>query len=381
MSGWCNTSDLPPWADFWDEEWIPRSSFSMPGLELERDLQAGPGEALGCNEAGGGRATDPCIGADVSAGTGYWLTSSSSPSLSQDVKAAVEEIDSIVNELWRTALPHNTSFLSDNIRLSEAEVPNACLKDSQITEWQNASQTLSALAVNQNPKGVERRVAIVGVVDSIQNSNETEANNSNPKHKCDKCDKCYIWLNDLVKHKKVHSGKHHKCPQCNKSYALKSDLYKHQKVHSFENKIICKHCGKSFVSTGDMHKHIRIHTGERPYFCKLCDKSFSASDNFKKHLRIHSGDKPLVCSDCGQRFLKKSNLQQHRRIHLGEKPFQCETCGMNFTQKTHLKTHISTHSGLKPYFCLSCNQCFTRNADLKRHVNRVHSDEAGNRGL
>ena len=199
MSGWYSTSELPPWADFWDDEWTPRSS--TPGLDLES--QTGPGETV-TNIAAVG-----CMDASAVAGTitEYWSTSSPSPScstLSQDVKAAVEEIDSIVSELWRTALPLSSTFSNDNPQLSGAEISNAFSTNPPNTDSQNAIHTSSALSENQKSNGNDlSRITMVGMVD---HTNENEAKDGKPKHKCDKCDKCYIWLNDLVKHKKIHSG-------------------------------------------------------------------------------------------------------------------------------------------------------------------------------
>ncbi|XP_034232617.1 zinc finger protein 239-like [Thrips palmi] len=355
MDGWCSSPEFPwvpqeqaqaPWPDLWDDgDWVPRS----PSLQAVQG-DAGPG-----------------LPASLGIPTCHML--------SQDVKAAVEEIDSIVNELWRTAPPIDAGFHDDDSNTSAQVVPSDCsvaLTDFNCTD---SNQTLPFLSDSHN-EGLGGPSA-KGALDS----DGTFEKEKKTKYKCDKCDKCYIWQPDLVKHKKVHSGKRHKCSECDKSYVLKSDLCKHEKSHQVGKAFPCKNCGKSFLTAGDMHKHMRIHTGEKPYFCNMCNKSFSASDNFHKHLRIHSGEKPLVCLDCGQRFSKKSNLQQHIRIHLGEKPFQCDTCGLSFTQKTHLKTHITTHSGLKPYFCSSCDQRFTRNADLKRHIIRAHSERTENRGL
>lgn len=346
MDGWCSSSEFPwasqsHWTDLWDdgEDWVPRTP-SIPALEV-----------------------DACSSLPVS------LVAPACHTLSQDVKAAVEEIDSIVNELWRTAPPIESLFQDDDSNTSAQVVPSDCSSAVPDFSCSASNQTLSSLRED------------IPTFEGALESDGTFQKGGKTKYKCDKCDKCYKWQPDLVKHRKVHLGKRHKCSECEKSYVLKSDLCKHEKSHQIARAFLCKVCGKSFLTAGDMHKHTRIHTGEKPYYCNLCNKSFSASDNFHKHLRIHSGEKPLVCPDCGQKFSKKSNLQQHTRIHLGEKPFQCDTCGLSFTQKTHLKTHITTHSGLKPYFCSSCDQRFTRNADLKRHIIRAHSERTENRGL
>lgn len=345
MNDWCSSIEMSlwapqhmqhPWPDVWDGEndWESRSQTltSLNELESSTNTTALPPSPL-------------------------------SPTLSQDVKAAVEEIDSIVSELWRSAVPNDLNCSTDN---TTQVVPV-----SPFSESHNNDQSLLSSSADF--------LQITAVGNSESNVNALT--DCKTKHKCDKCDKSYTWLSDLMKHQKVHTEERYQCSECEKIYVLKSDLCKHQRSHQEGKAFLCKLCGKSFISAGDLHKHTRIHTGERPYFCTVCTKSFSASDNFSKHLKIHSGDKPLVCVDCGQRFLKKSNLQQHSRIHLGEKPFQCETCGLSFTQKTHLKTHISTHSGVKPYHCNFCNQSFTRNADLKRHLNRVHAERTESRSL
>lgn len=360
MDSWVSSAEFPwvpqaegqalqdqgPWSDLWDdgEDWVPRSP-SIHAVEVD----AGPSMPLS-------------------------LVVPACHTLSQDVKAAVEEIDSIVNELWRTAPLIDAGCQDDDSNTSSQVVPSNYSASLPDLNCSDSNQTLPFLCDSPN---AEHDVPSSQV--TLESNGTFEARKT--KYKCDKCDKCYIWQPDLVKHRKVHSGKRHKCTECDKSYVLKSDLCKHEKSHQIAKAFLCKNCEKSFLTAGDLHKHMRIHTGEKPYYCNLCDKSFSASDNFHKHLRIHSGEKPLVCLDCGQRFSKKSNLQQHTRIHLGEKPFQCDTCGLSFTQKTHLKTHITTHSGLKPYFCSYCDQRFTRNADLKRHIIRAHSVRTENRGL
>ncbi|KAK3909311.1 Zinc finger protein 19 [Frankliniella fusca] len=334
MNDWCSSTEMSlwapqhPWAEVWDAEtdWESRSQ-TLTSLNV----------------------LESCTNSAVLSPSPLCNT------LSQDVKAAVEEIDSIVSELWRTAIPRDAQVVPVSV------FPEGC------------SET--RLPSSQNNDMLQIR-AVSGCESKVNTSIDCR-----PKHKCDRCDKCYFWLSDLMKHQKLHSGERYQCSECEKTYVLKSDLCKHQRSHQGEKAFLCKFCDKSFISAGDFHKHTRIHTGERPYFCTVCSKSFSASDNFRKHLKIHSGDKPLECLDCGQRFLKKSNLQQHSKIHLGEKPFQCETCGLSFTQKTHLKTHISTHTGVKPYLCSLCNQRFTRNADLKRHLTRAHAEGTENRGL
>uniref|UniRef100_A0A3B3Z2R1 C2H2-type domain-containing protein n=1 Tax=Poecilia mexicana TaxID=48701 RepID=A0A3B3Z2R1_9TELE len=74
-----------------------------------------------------------------------------------------------------------------------------------------------------------------------------------------------------------------------------------------DSSLKCDFCEKVFNYKNNLVQHRRTHTGERPFSCKTCGKSFSKSSNLKVHMRSHTGERPFICSICGK-ALKGSHV-------------------------------------------------------------------------
>uniref|UniRef100_A0A8C9VNB5 C2H2-type domain-containing protein n=1 Tax=Scleropages formosus TaxID=113540 RepID=A0A8C9VNB5_SCLFO len=131
---------------------------------------------------------------------------------------------------------------------------------------------------------------------------------------------------------------------------------------------ICGECGKSYLWLKNLKKHQKIHTGEAPFSCNICCKHFSSQQVFEEHQRVHTGDRPHRCTYCSKTFNHLSNLKKHQLIHTGEKPHHCSLCGKRFRQIQHLKEHRKTHEDSKPFRCGECGWGFNHGSNFKRHL-------------
>lgn len=143
---------------------------------------------------------------------------------------------------------------------------------------------------------------------------------------------------------------------------------------------ICGDCGKSYLWLKNLKKHQKIHTGEAPFSCKICCRLFSSQQVLEEHQRVHTGERPHRCTSCPKTFNHLSNLKKHQLIHTGEKPHHCSLCGKRFRQIQHLKEHRKTHEDSKPFRCWECGWGFNHGSNFKRHL-LVHTRQKMRHGL
>ncbi|KAM4728566.1 uncharacterized protein FYW61_011507 [Anableps anableps] len=206
-----------------------------------------------------------------------------------------------------------------------------------------------------------------GNVSTVSQSLSHRDNDSSLK--CDFCGKVFNYKNNLVQHRRTHTGERpFSCKTCGKSFSKSSNLKVHMRTHTGEKPFICSICGKALSSNRHLSDHMVTHSSHKPYACSVCGKMFSHESSFQYHMKSHNGDKPYSCDTCGKRFILSSSLLKHMRTHTGERPFCCSTCGKRFAQSSNLSVHMRIHTGEKPYSCPTCGESFCRRAGLLRHM-------------
>ena len=73
----------------------------------------------------------------------------------------------------------------------------------------------------------------------------------------------------------------------------------------------CSLCSRSFFTSNQLLQHKKIHTGKKPHCCSECTKSFVQSFHLKLHMRVHTGEKPYNCLMCTKSFAQASDLKRH----------------------------------------------------------------------
>ncbi|MED6271878.1 hypothetical protein CHARACLAT_024743 [Characodon lateralis] len=190
--------------------------------------------------------------------------------------------------------------------------------------------------------------------------------------KCEFCEKVFNYKNNLIQHRRTHTGERpFSCETCGKSFSKSCNLKVHMRTHTGEKPFICGICGKALSSNRHLSDHMITHSRQKPYACSMCGKTFSHESSYQYHMKSHNDDRAYSCDTCGKRFILNSSLLKHRRTHTGERPFSCTTCGKQFAQNSNLSVHMRIHTGEKPYSCPTCGERFCRRAGLLRHT-RTH---------
>ena len=256
------------------------------------------------------------------------------------------------------------------------------------------------------------------------------------KGRCFKCDQCgseFSRVQELTRHKKIHTGKcpfrcshckagfkaeaalrAHKnsihndqtmmdsesdvrlfgCNQCDSRFHSATAFGKHMKLlHDVGNPFICDKCGIGMSTPDNLKRHVLVaHTDKKPFSCEECIEMFGTKSQLTKHQLEHAKtngslnleqervlreqSEKRICDLCGKKLSCAVTLQRHMRIHdsIGTKFYTCEECGKAYSDKRNLSDHISiVHRQVKKFPCAICGKQFGRRCNLQDHVKRTHN--------
>lgn len=105
------------------------------------------------------------------------------------------------------------------------------------------------------------------------------------RNTCEICGKLFDRYDKKERHlREVHTNiTNFVCDICGILFKSTNEV-SHKRTH-FEGTFPCDQCDVRFRHRQDLIIHKRLHTGERPYECTICHERFVASSNLNKHLK------------------------------------------------------------------------------------------------
>lgn len=200
--------------------------------------------------------------------------------------------------------------------------------------------------------------------------------NENPL-KCPSCPKRYRQEHSLKQHlfksHNVPEAYNFECKICKKSFKCKENLVQHKRIHSGEKPYECKICKKRFNHSSYINIHMRTHTKEKPFQCSICDTTYISQSKLTAHMKAHNGIRPHLCKSCDRTFRTPADLRDHfRSEHTDERPFECKICGRGFAKQKLLLQHHFLHTDIKKFQCRFCPMAFSQSAGRHGHEKRIH---------
>jgi len=110
------------------------------------------------------------------------------------------------------------------------------------------------------------------------------------------------------------------CDICAKSFSNLQNLRRHRYMHSEEKHYACGFCGEKFKWAGLLSYHIDNNHSDNIYVCDICQKKFKNSQTLKKHKTMMSAcaknvsrPKDLKCKLCNKVSSNASNYKRHEK--------------------------------------------------------------------
>lgn len=106
---------------------------------------------------------------------------------------------------------------------------------------------------------------------------------------CNDCDKVYKTNASLFIHRQAtHLNVVYLCSFCDRSFNQKQQLTGHiGRLHSDERPFHCDMCGSKFKAKNDLLDHKKRHSGLRKHSCSKCPMKFYGSRDLKNHFKSY----------------------------------------------------------------------------------------------
>ncbi|KAL1115199.1 hypothetical protein AAG570_007230 [Ranatra chinensis] len=244
----------------------------------------------------------------------------------------------------------------------------------QLERLQNFIVMETVSKLDSKEAGVENKKDLRNVSGSDGESPISSLVNETELFICDSCDFTATGLNQLNRHKRVHSEKLFQCDQCDHRTNLMGNLKIHKMRHSGEKPFLCDECDYRASDRNTLNRHKMRHSGEKPFECDQCDYSATRMSTLRRHMMRHSGEKPYLCDECDYKSVGMQELKKHKMVHSGERPFLCDQCDYGTARLNNLYRHKRAHSDVRPYACDRCDYRATHACALRAHMT-AHSGE------
>ena len=166
-------------------------------------------------------------------------------------------------------------------------------------------------------------------------------------HGCTDCFECFLTMEEVDKHKEIHSM-NYICDLCGfKAEGGKNAIEKlrwHKKVMHEAVMVPCQDCGK-MIKDKYMRLHKRkVHTASA---CEICGVVLKNVKHHMQTVHMADSDKRFICKECGKGFMCKNTMESHRmNMHIKSQPHQCRYgCDNRYNDVSNRNAHERRRHG------------------------------------
>ena len=131
---------------------------------------------------------------------------------------------------------------------------------------------------------------------------------------CRICGKICLMPSSFRDHKYYHGVKKFECGQCRKLFMNASHFNLHKHFHHRDRlyKCFASKCKCSYKWLQDLLRHIKVHLST-VYSCTQCLYSNKQKCLLLQHINIHTDDLPFQCHGCASRFKHVIQCYRHEK--------------------------------------------------------------------